>query len=137
MTTPESSPARARLIDPGRSGPWALTTGASAGIGTEFAHQLGAHGLNLLDLAHHFGQRLAARKRGGLVLVGALGASPGVPFMANAAATKETLIALNRNRARVVRGRLLRLLFGLIPASVTRSRTAKMFQAALKPKPSA
>jgi short-subunit dehydrogenase len=267
--------ARAHLIDPARFGPWALITGASAGIGKEFAHQLAAHGINLvltarrgatldalgaavatqygvrfravpldltmddslpalanatrdldiglvisnagdavpgeflatpreklhaivrlnvvahLDIAHHFGHRLAARKRGGMVLVGALGASRGVPFMANAAATKayvhslgealhlelgkqgvtvtvlmpgptntealaklgientpmkplgveqcvsETLAALNASRARIVPGRLFRVIFGLIPASVTRSQTAKMFQAALKPKPSA
>jgi uncharacterized protein len=275
MTSTDNEQARARLIDPARFGPWALITGASAGIGKEFAQQLAAHGINLvltarraaalhalgaavakqygvrfravpldltrddasqtlanetrdldiglvisnagdavpgeflatpreelhaivrlnvlahLDLAHHFGQRLATRKRGGLVLVGALGASRGVPFMANAAATKayvhslgealhlelgkrgvtvtvlmagptntealaklgienppmkplgvkqcvtETLAALNANRARIVPGRLFRIIFGLIPASVTRSQTARMFQAALKPKPSA
>jgi short-subunit dehydrogenase len=143
-----------------------------------------------LDIAHHFGQRLARRQRGGLVLVGALGATRGVPFMANPAATKayvhshgealhvelgkrgvtvtvlmpgptntealaklgvkdppvkplgveqcvsETLAALDANRARIVPGRLFRILFGLIPASVTRSQTAKMFEATLKPKAS-
>jgi short-subunit dehydrogenase len=271
MTNP-ASPARARVLDPARFGPWALITGASGGLGREFARQLAAHGLNLvltarrgasldalgaslaqqygirfrvvpldltkgdslqslakatadldiglvisnagdavpgeflqtppeelhaivhlnvvaqLDLARHFGQRLAARKRGGILLVGALGASRGVPLMANAAATKayvhslgealhlelgergvtvtvlmpgptdtdalaklgvenpplkplsaeqcvsETLAALQARRARVVPGRLLRVLFGLIPASVTRSQAAKMFQAALKAK---
>lgn len=275
MTKPKDRPPRARLIDPARFGPWALITGASAGIGKEFAQQLAAHGINLvltarrgaaldalgadvasrfgvqyravpldltrddslqtlatathdldiglvisnagdavpgeflktpredmhsivrvnvlahLDIAHFFGQRLAARKRGGLVLVGALGATRGVPFMANAAATKayvhslgealhvelgkkgvtvtvlmpgptntealaklgvenppmkplgvgkcvtETLSALSANRARIVPGRLLRVLFGLIPASVTRSQTAKMFEATLQSKPSA
>lgn len=167
-----AAPPRANLIDPTRFGPWALVTGASAGIGREFARQLAAHGINVvltsrratelesigrelahrsrvqyrvvavdltkddallaidnatrgldiglvvsnagdaipgefltmnredlqaivrvnvlahLDMAHHFGRRLAARKRGGLILVGALGASNGVPFMANAGATK-------------------------------------------------
>ncbi len=275
MTTHQKGPARLRLIDPTRFGPWALVTGASAGIGREFAHQLAAHGINLvltarrgaaldalggtlgdrygvqhravpldltktdaletlesatrdldiglvisnagdavpgvflatprerlqaivrinvlaqLDMAHHFGRRLAARKRGGLILVGALGASRGVPFMANAAATKayvhslgealhvelgkqgvtvtvlmpgptntealaklgverppvkplevqqcvtEALAALAANRARVVPGRLFRLVFGLIPASVTRRQTAKMFEAALNLEPPA
>jgi hypothetical protein len=142
--------------------------------------------LGNLDVAHHFGRRLAARKRGGLVLVGALGASNGVPFMANAAATKaylhslgkalhielgkqgitvttlmpgptataaleklgvenppikpmgveqcvaETLVALYAGRATVVPGRLTRFLFALIPASVLRRQTAKMFEASLK-----
>jgi hypothetical protein len=41
-----------------------------------------------LDLAHHFGRRLAARKRGGLLLAGTSGASEGVPLMATAGATK-------------------------------------------------
>src|SRR5260370_9865420 len=41
-----------------------------------------------LDLAHHFGRRLAARKRGGLLLGGTSGASEGVPLMATAGATK-------------------------------------------------
>lgn len=144
-----------------------------------------------LDIARRFGERFAARNRGGLVLVGALGASRGVPFMANAAATKayihslgealhlelgkrgvgvtvlmppptntealtklgigkppmkplavdqcvtETLVALQANRAHIIPGRLFRILFGLIPASVTRDQTAKMFQAALKAKASA
>src|SRR5581483_4584902 len=121
------------------------------------------------------------RGRGGLILVGALGASRGVPFMAHAAATKayvhslgealhielgkrgvsvtvlmpppvetealaklgvgappmkplgveqcvtETLEALAANRARIVPGLLFRIMFGLIPASVVRSQTSKMF----------
>ncbi len=270
-----AAPSRPRLIDSASFGPWAVVTGASSGIGKEFARQLAAHGINLvlasrrgaeletigrdmsrtfgvryrvvavdfakgdaltaieaetrdldvgllvsnagdarpgeflsasrddmhatvgvnvlahLDLAHHFGRRLAARKRGGLLLVGALGASDGVPFMANPAATKayvhslgealhielarhgvhvtvlmpgptntpaleqlgienppmkpmeveqcvaEALRALGANRATVVPGRLLRIMMALIPASVARSQTAKMFEASLKLAPAA
>jgi hypothetical protein len=153
-------------------GPWALVTGASSGIGQEFARQAAASGINVvlvarraerlkevaaeltarygvqarvvpldlsregvlepvrdatddldvgllvsnagagnpgafislpyerlreivqlnvvahLDLAHHFGQRLAARGRGGIVLVSAVAAAGGLPYMANDSATK-------------------------------------------------
>jgi short-subunit dehydrogenase len=41
-----------------------------------------------LDISHHFGAKLAARKRGGLILVGAMGAENGVPVMANDGAAK-------------------------------------------------
>jgi short-subunit dehydrogenase len=41
-----------------------------------------------LDLAHHFGQRLAKRGRGGIVLVSAVAAAGGLPYMANDSATK-------------------------------------------------
>lgn len=41
-----------------------------------------------LDLAHHFGQRLAKRGRGGIVLVSAAAAAGGLLCMANDSATK-------------------------------------------------
>ena len=36
-----------------------------------------------LDVTHHFGAKLAERRRGGLILVGAMGADNGIPCMAN------------------------------------------------------
>lgn len=153
-------------------GPWALITGASSGIGEEFARQAAASGINVvllargaerlsevaaslsgryrvqtrtvavdlgqdgildpvaeetddldiglvvsnagagspgpfvslprarlreivqlnviahLELAHHFGQKLAERGRGGIVLVSAAAAAGGLPYMANDSATK-------------------------------------------------
>ena len=155
------------VLDKGRFGPWALVTGASSGIGKEFARQIAASGINIvlvarreallrevgvefskrygvehravaldvsrddfigrlasatddldiglvvsnagtgnpgeflkldrqllrrllrintmahLDITHHFGGKLAERKRGGLILVGAMGAENGIPCMAN------------------------------------------------------
>ena len=154
-------------LDKRQFGPWALVTGASSGIGKEFARQIAAAGINVvrvarresllsdfgrglsqnldvkyrviamdlsqegfidalaentndldiglvvsnagtgnpgeflkidrrlleatlrlntmahLDIAHHFGRKLAERRRGGLILIGAMGAEIGVPFMAN------------------------------------------------------
>ena len=159
-------------IDKKRFGPWALVTGASSGIGKEFARQIAASGINVmlvarrdallaelgraisqefdvqyralamdlsqegfiagladathdidiglvvsnagtgnsgeflkldsqllqktlrlntmahLDIAHHFGAKLAERRRGGIILVGAMGAENGVPCMANDGAAK-------------------------------------------------
>ena len=161
-----------RQLDKHVYGPWALVTGASSGIGEEFARQAAASGINVvlvarrenrleevaaelttrydvqaravaadlsrdgsldaitgatsdldiglvisnagtgnpgpfislprerlreivqlnvithLDLAHHFGQRLAQRGRGGIVLVSAVAAAGGLPYMANDSATK-------------------------------------------------
>ncbi|HTC63197.1 MAG TPA: SDR family NAD(P)-dependent oxidoreductase [Candidatus Saccharimonadales bacterium] len=155
------------LLDKQQFGPWALVTGASSGIGVEFARQIAAAGINLvlvarrdvllnevgrritrdfgvqfraltmdlsqegfiaklaehtkdldiglvisnagtanageflklerqlleetlrlntmshLDIAHYFGQKLAKRTRGGLILVGAMGAENGIPRIAN------------------------------------------------------
>src|SRR5580704_8022618 len=162
---------RAR-VDKRRFGPWALITGASSGIGKEFARQIAASGIHValvarrepllravgaectrasgvqhriipldlsepdflpvladatrdldiglvvsnagtgnpgkflkldrqllqetlrlstmahLDVAHHFGQKLAERHRGGIILVGAMGAENGIPCMANDGAAK-------------------------------------------------
>jgi short-subunit dehydrogenase len=165
-------------VDKHKFGPWAIVTGASSGIGKEFARQLAASGLNLilaarrlplleelgrqlekefgvqyravgvdlteddfletlaeatrdldvgllisnagagipgeflalersallrivrlniiahLDLAQHFGQRLATRGRGGVLLVSAMGAAQGIPYMANDSGTKAYVLSL-------------------------------------------
>lgn len=263
------------IVDPERFGPWALVTGASSGIGVEFARQIAACGINVvlvarreallaevaqhiakdfgvhcrafaldlsdeaflsrlafstkgldiglvvsnagigkpgeflkldrlllqenlrlntmahLDIAHHFGNALAARRAGGIILVGAMGAEMGVPFLANDGGAKayvqslgqalheefkplgvyvtvvpppptdtpalirfgfnpktmpmkpmtaqqcasEALQALSKNRSVVIPGRINRLMNALVPTSIKRSMTAKMFSQALKNKP--
>lgn len=159
-------------LDKGRFGPWAVITGASSGIGREFARQIAASGINVvlvarreallreagaefsevygvehrivvadlseegflntlanttegldvglvvsnagtanpgeflkldrkelvrllklnslahMEIAHHFGPQLVQRHRGGFVLCGAMGATQGVPFMANESGAK-------------------------------------------------
>ena len=47
-----------------------------------------------LGLSHHFGERLARRGRGGIVLVSALGATHGIPYMSHTAATKAYVASL-------------------------------------------
>ena len=165
-------------IDKRQFGPWAVLTGASSGIGKEFARQLAANGLHLvlvarrlrllealgqqlnqahgidyravglhltkddfmkppdeathnldigllisdagaggpeeflaadrhmlrqvlqlnaiahLELAHHYGRRLAQRGRGGILLVSTMGARQAVPYAANLAAAKAYVLSL-------------------------------------------
>lgn len=168
-------------MDSGAFGPWAMITGASTGIGKEFAKQLAFNGLNLvlvsrrkplleeigkelsnefgikyltieadlsgetviqeikeatddleigllisnagtgkvgrffsfdeaehnyisrlnalshLSLVYHFGKKMVARKHGGILLTGAMGATDGVPYMAIEAATKGYIQSLGKS----------------------------------------
>jgi len=159
-------------LDSRRFGPWAVVTGASSGIGREFARQIAANGINVvlvarrqhlleeaalrfsgdygvecrvvpadlsqdgfltrltdatrdldvglvvsnagtatpgeflkqepqeslrlfklnaqahLEICRHYAPQLAARRRGGIVLTGAMGATKGVPYVVNDSASK-------------------------------------------------
>src|SRR6266481_261728 len=172
MQSRERNSTMKAALDKGQFGPWALVTGASSGIGKEFARQIAASGINVvlvarrdallaelgraisqefdvqyralamdvsqegfiagladatrdidiglvvsnagtanpgeflkldqqllqatlrlntmahLDISHHFGAKLAKRRRGGLILVGAMGAENGIPRIANDGAAK-------------------------------------------------
>jgi short-subunit dehydrogenase len=50
-----------------------------------------------LQLVHHFGARLAARGRGGLILVSAMGATDGLPPVAASSAGKSFVESLGRS----------------------------------------
>ena len=50
-----------------------------------------------LLLTHHFGKKMALKKRGGILLTGAMGAEKGVPYMATEAATKGFIQALGKS----------------------------------------
>jgi hypothetical protein len=48
-------------------------------------------------IAYHFGQHLKKRGRGGIILVSAMGAPQGIPYMANDAATKAYIVSLGQS----------------------------------------
>ena len=47
-----------------------------------------------LDITHHFGAKLVERRRGGLILIGSVGAEIGVPFLANDGGAKAYIHSL-------------------------------------------
>jgi short-subunit dehydrogenase len=49
-----------------------------------------------LSLTHYFGRKMVARNKGGIVLTGAMGATHGVPYMANAGGTKGYISTLGK-----------------------------------------
>jgi short-subunit dehydrogenase len=81
-----------------------LVSNAGAGQPGRFLDQnvddlrsiLRLNSLSHLSLTHYFGNRFARRGRGGVLLVSAMGAVNGIPFMANAAATKSYMHSLGR-----------------------------------------
>ena len=178
LESTEGNSTMKTALDKRQFGPWALVTGASSGIGKEFARQIAAAGINVvlvarreallvevgriisqdfdveqrviaidlsqegfltrlaeatndldiglvisnagtgnpgeflkldrqllqatlrlntmahLDIAHYFGRKLAERRRGGLILIGSMGAEIGVPFMANDGGAKAYIHSL-------------------------------------------
>lgn len=53
--------------------------------------------LSHFSLTHYFGRRLAKRRRGGVLLTGAMGATDGVPYMASMASSKAFLLSLGKS----------------------------------------
>jgi short-subunit dehydrogenase len=89
-----------------------------------------------LDIAHHFGAKLAERRQGGLILIGSVGAEIGVPFLANDGGAKAHVHSLGEALHYEFKpGRLNRIMNALVPAFVKRTMTAKMLGKALARKP--
>jgi len=61
------------------------------------ASMLRLNALAHLDIAHHFGRRLAKRGLGGLVLCGAMGADHGIPYVANDSGAKAYVQSLGES----------------------------------------
>ncbi|WP_431977487.1 SDR family NAD(P)-dependent oxidoreductase [Micromonospora haikouensis] len=92
-------------ISADRFGPWALVTGASSGIGREFARQLAANGRNVV---------LAARRTDTLAELGA---------------EIESRYALESGRGMVIPGVVARMM-NRLPATLTRRIAGRTMAAA-------
>lgn len=57
----------------------------------ELVRLLKLNSLAHMEIAHHFGRGLVQRRRGGIVLCGAMGAIQGVPYMANESGAKSNV----------------------------------------------
>jgi short-subunit dehydrogenase len=63
----------------------------------ELAARIHLNATSHLLIAHHYARAMAAGKRGGILLTGAMGAVEGVPYMATEAATKGFIEALGKS----------------------------------------
>jgi hypothetical protein len=125
-----ADPSRSKIIDAAKFGPWSLVTGASSGsLGQALHVELAKQGINVTVLMPGPTDTPALDKLGI--------EKPPMKPMPVAQCVTEALRALNAKRATIVPGRLIRLMVALLPTSVARDQTAKMFEAALNRKPSA
>jgi uncharacterized protein len=63
----------------------------------ELKYILQLNAVSHLSLTYHFSKKMAERGKGGVLLTGALGASGGVPYMANEAGTKGYILSLGKS----------------------------------------
>jgi len=77
-----------------------------------------------LSLAHHFGQALTRRGRGGLLLVSSVAGLQGVPYIANYSATKSYVVSLGEALHRELSPRGVHVTV-LVPGATATAMTAR------------